>query len=92
MGSGTQGSNLEILSRQRLGVSNCAGTSCPGAKSLPSYFTALIDKSQLAFNDFVGTCIEDSDIQPGTELVKAMEKSLIRSAELALPSMFDTLD
>lgn len=41
---------------------------------------------QNAFNDFIGSALTPSDLATDSELVKSMDRALLRNPEFALPS------
>lgn len=45
---------------------------------------------QNAFNDFIGSALSSSDLATDSELVKSMDRALLRNPEFALPSKFQT--
>lgn len=51
-----------------------------------SLYKQLMSASQNAFNDFVGTAINSDDLDVNSELVKSMDRALLRNPEYALPS------
>lgn len=46
--------------------------------------TALPPHTLIAFNDFVGVCVNEEDLFPSSELVKTMERALLRNPEFSL--------
>lgn len=57
--------------------------------SLADIYFSLIQKltclSQNAFNDFIGVAVTPDDLAPTSELVKSIDRALLRNPEYALP-------